>query len=101
MAKNTWVCITCGGTLGILIGQELLPVDGAKIRTQGANLVITCPHCGSRKIWYPADPLLRVLKQLIDVIATETAKAAIKAVSNELSQLRQEAAKSIGESNGD
>ena len=99
MSKNTWVCITCGESLGTLIGQEIMPIDKAKIRTQGANLVITCPYCGARKIWYPADPMLRVLKQLIDVIATETARAAIRAVGSELSQLRREAEKSIGESN--
>ena len=97
--KNTWVCISCGDPMGTLIGSELNPLDGVTLRTQGANLVLTCPNCGARKIWYPADPMLRVLKQLIDVIATETAKAAVRAVGAELSQLRQELSKPIGESN--
>lgn len=99
--NNTWVCITCGVSLGTLVGQELYPIDSAKIRTQGANLVITCPQCGARKVWYPADPMLRVLKQLIDVIASETAKSAIRAVGAELSQLRRDAENSIGEGNDD
>jgi len=43
--------------------------------------------------------MLRVLKQLIDVIASETARAAVKAVSHELYQLRQDFEKSIGETN--
>lgn len=97
--NNTWVCISCGTSLGDLVGSELFPIDNAQVRTQGANLVITCPKCGARKVWYPADPMLRVLKQLIDVIASETARAAVKAVSHELYQLRQDFEKSIGETN--
>ena len=95
--KNTWVCIACGYSLGNLIGQELAPVQGVDVRTQGANLVLTCPECGTRKIWFPADPLLRVLKQLIDVVASETAKSAVRSVGSELSQLRQQQKRTIGE----
>ena len=95
--RNTWVCISCGKDLGTLIGQELHPLEGVTLWTQGANLVVTCPKCGSRKIWYPADPLLRVLKQFIDVIASETAKSAVRAVGAER---RREAKRAIGENNG-
>ena len=97
MSKNTWVCITCGHVLGDLYGQELSPRKDATIRTQGSNLVLTCGECGARKIWFPADPVVRVLKQLIDVIATETARSAVRAVSKELSQLRRDNDKTIGE----
>jgi DNA-directed RNA polymerase subunit RPC12/RpoP len=99
MSKNTWVCIQCGNVLGDLYGQELAPKPEIKLQTQGSNLVITCPNCGHRKVWYPADPVVRVLKQLIDVIASETARSAVRAVSKELSQLRHENAKTIGEDN--
>jgi len=97
MRKDTWVCISCGVPLGDLIGQELAPREGVKIQTQGANLVVTCPECGTRKLWFPADQIVRVLKQLIDVIASETAKAAVRSVGKELSQLRRENNNTIGE----
>lgn len=89
MSKNTWVCITCGHSLGDLYGQELSPSKDASVKTQGSNLVVTCPNCGARKIWFPADPIVRVLRQLIDVIATETARSAVRAVRKELDELRQ------------
>ena len=98
--NNTWVCIACGYVLGLLIGQELNPADKVKLRTQGANLVLTCPECGATKVWYPADPMLRVMKQFVDVIATETARAAMRAVGVERSRLRQEERNTIGEGNG-
>lgn len=97
MAKTTWVCINCGNVLGDLHGQELAPKDNVSLKTQGANLVVTCPECGTRKIWFPADAVVRVMKQLIDVIASETARAAVRAVSQELSQLRHDNNKTIGE----
>lgn len=96
-AKNTWVCINCGRVLGMLIGQELEPESDVKLRTQGANLLITCPNCDTRKTWFPADPLVRVMKQLIDVIASETARSAVYNVGRELAQARRESKKSIGE----
>lgn len=97
MSKTTWVCISCGHVLGDLYGQELAPRGDVQLKTQGSNLVITCPECGTRKIWFPADAVVRVMKQLIDVIASETARAAVRAVQQELSLVRRENSKAIGE----
>lgn len=96
---NTWVCIACGRELGVLIGQELAPHQDTALRTQGSNLLVTCPSCHTRKTWYPADPLVRVLRQLIDVIASEMSRAAVRGLSKEVSQLRQSISETIGENN--
>ena len=97
MSNNTWVCIGCGKELGTLLGRELVITNGTALQTQGANLVVSCPVCSKKKVWYPSDQVLRAMNQLIDALATAMAKAAIQGISTELYQLRQQNEKPIGE----
>ena len=44
-----WRCPDCGSTLGMVVGGELEPFNGNKIRTRGANLEIICSGCNYTK----------------------------------------------------
>lgn len=98
---NVWVCIGCGTTLGNLIGKELVIDSSAEVKTQGANLVITCPKCNRKKVWYPSDPVLRAINQLIDALSSAMSSAAVRGVSTEIraeiARLRQEEEATIGD----
>lgn len=78
---SDWQCIDCGVSLGEVKGGELYPnLSGNEIRTQGPNLVVTCKACGFKKVWYTSDPVVRAIRQLVDVISDEAAGAMIKAM---------------------
>ncbi len=86
MKTSDWRCINeqCGRTLGRVFGGEYQPSDdfsASKVQTRGPNLVITCPDCGTQKVWYTADPITRAMYQLVDAIATQGAKRMIRKVS--------------------
>lgn len=87
--NNNWVCInnTCGRTLGYVVGGEFQPeedVNGENLRTRGPNLVVTCPDCGSVKVWYTADPLTRSIHQLVDVMSSSMARRSVNETLDEL-----------------
>lgn len=87
MGKIEWMCVDCGFILGKVLGGELHPeVDGKKTRTNGPNLVITCPDCGRVKVWYTSDPVVRSVYQLTDAIASTAAKAMVRQISAEMNQ---------------
>lgn len=72
---NNWFCInnTCNHVLGVVRGSELNvseDVPGSCIQTRGANLSIVCPKCGTTKIWYTSDPIVRAVYQFIDATIT-------------------------------
>ncbi len=79
MQKSDWLCIGCGDRLGSVFGGELYPdVPVGKLRTSGPNLVVTCPHCGSVKTWYTADPVVRAVYQLVNAISEVAARSMIE-----------------------
>jgi hypothetical protein len=84
---NSWRCIndSCGKVLGHVVGNEFEPaedVGGSDLRTRGPNLVVTCPDCGTVKVWYTADPMTRALHQLLDVMASVAARRMMSEVSD-------------------
>jgi len=85
MGKLEWLCIDCSALLGRVIGGELHPaIPGEMIRTNGPNLVLTCPECGRVKVWYTADPVVRAVYQLTDAVASAAARAMIDQIGGQL-----------------
>lgn len=81
--KSTeWYCVGCSFVLGHVIGGEFHPdtVHGSQIRTSGPNLVVTCPECGTAKVFYSADPVVRAVYQLLDAITTSAARSMIRSM---------------------
>lgn len=81
---NNWYCVACSYVLGQVLGSEFRPdksLTGDLLETRGPNLVVKCPECGTKKVWYTADPIVRALYQLSDALATELAGRAIKIIS--------------------
>lgn len=70
MARKKWLCIECGLELGQIEGGELRPaVHGSHTITRGPNLLVECPDCGFKKVFYTADPIVRAMYQLIDAMS--------------------------------
>lgn len=91
--NNSWYCIGCDFILGEVLGSELTlaeGVGGKLVQTRGPNLVVVCPTCGAKKVWYTADPIVRAMYQLVDSIATVGAKRMVFIVGEELDKFRQE-----------
>jgi len=85
MGKVEWMCVDCGYILGKVLGGELHPdVPGAQLRTNGPNLVVTCPECSRVKVWYTADPLVRSVYQLTDAIASVAARAMVNEMGKKM-----------------
>lgn len=77
--KTDWLCISCGTLLGNVLGGEFHPTV-PKIRTSGPNLHVTCPNCGSSKVWYTSDPVVRAVYQLVNSLADVAAQAMVKQI---------------------
>lgn len=89
MGKIEWMCVDCGFVLGRVLGGELHPeVPGDKLRTNGPNLVVTCPDCKRVKVWYTSDPVVRAVYQLTDAVASTAAKSMVKHISKEMNENR-------------
>lgn len=72
--KSEWRCVGDGCTqvLGEVVGSELEispGINGNLIHPRGSNLIITCPSCGARKVWYTSDNLDRSMHQLVEMLA--------------------------------
>jgi len=81
-SKTEWYCVDCSKVLGHMVGGELQPeVDGKFIRTNGPNLNITCPECGSVKVFYTSDPVVRAVYQLVNAVSSVSAKSMIQELS--------------------
>lgn len=84
--NSKWLCIQCGEPLGEMVGGELRPdknIPGDNFITRGPNLVVTCPHCSSTKVFYTSDPIVRAMHQLVDALATALARRAIHLMTEE------------------
>lgn len=88
--RNEWVCVSCGHSLGVVLGGEYHPsVEGQYIRTYGPNLSVVCPSCGATKVWYTSDPVVRAIYQLVNSLSSVAAQSMItqigKAIHTEFS----------------
>ena len=85
--STEWYCISCNRVLGEVLGGEFKPaenISGDSIQTRGPNLVVTCPDCGTQKVWYTADPIVRAMYQLVDAIVTVAANRMVMVVGKRL-----------------
>jgi ribosomal protein S27E len=79
--QREWLCVDCGHVLGHMEGGELRPaVDGRYTITRGPNLVVECPECGFKKVFYTADPMVRALYQLVDSMSAVAAKRMVETI---------------------
>jgi len=88
--NNEWYCIGCDKVLGFVLGSELVlaeDIGGKLVQTRGPNLVIKCPTCESKKVWYTADPVVRAIYQLVEAISSVAAKRMVTAVADEIRNL--------------
>lgn len=60
LSGKNWACTRCGHPLGRIVRGELIIKGAADVNTNGASLVVTCPHCGHLKTWFPS------LEHLVD-----------------------------------
>lgn len=72
--KSDWRCVgeDCTNILGEVVGNELeisSNIPGNLIKPRGSNVIITCPVCGARKVWYTSDNLDRAVHQLVEMLA--------------------------------
>lgn len=87
--SSDWLCIDCGYVMGTVIGGELKPAGDVKeVRTNGPNLVLTCPTCGFVKQWYTSDPVVRAVYQLVNAISEVAAQAMIEQMSKAVHQYK-------------
>jgi hypothetical protein len=80
MSGKQWRCIgeECSEVLGILEGNELRVGASVPTITRMSNLVLTCPECGTQKIWYSSDPIVRAAYQIVDTLASEFARRSVQ-----------------------
>lgn len=76
--QKPWPCPTCGHNLGMVLYGQLLLDKGVQANTDGSNLVLKCPQCGNRKVWYGNDRLT--------AIEREIAQFVFDRIQNEMSQ---------------
>lgn len=84
-----WYCVDsqCDKVLGHIVGGELHVsdrVDPSSIRSRGNGLIIECPECGTKKIWYSSSPLVRSLEQFLETMAELIARRALNIIHTEL-----------------
>lgn len=83
--KSDWRCVGagCPQVLGQVVGNELEispEITGENIRPRGSNLVIVCPTCGAKKVWYTSDNLDRSVHQLVETLASLIAYKTIQKI---------------------
>lgn len=90
MAENKrdtrWYCVNseCGEPLGNVLGAELYVSESVKeVHTKGVNVVLSCPKCGTKKVWYTSDAINRAMYQLIDAIAGQLAYRVMQDITKE------------------
>jgi rubredoxin len=68
-----WACPSCEAEIGkVLFGQLYLSGD-VTANTDGANIVIKCPACGARKIWFANDRMSIILSEIADQVVKKLA----------------------------
>lgn len=90
-----WYCTdrSCGGVIGYIVAGELNlsdTVDPSSVKTQGNSLVLECPKCGQKKVWFSSSPLVRSLEQFLETMSYIISKRAVNTVHKELTSLIEE-----------
>jgi ribosomal protein S27E len=80
-----WYCInhSCGAVLGTVLGSELVVSKDStveSVQTRGPNLVVKCGSCGTQKVWYTSDPIVRSIYQLVDATVSIMAARMMKEI---------------------
>lgn len=73
-----WLCPSCGTEIGQVVYGELHINEKREMNTDETNLVIVCPNCGNRKIWYAQDKLSEIIRTISD----ETARIIVQRLKN-------------------
>ena len=70
--STNWYCVneSCGAVLGVVSGNELevAPAAVTEVLSKGPNIEVTC-KCGTKKVWYTSEPVVRAMYQLVDSMA--------------------------------
>jgi ribosomal protein S27E len=89
-SKTEWLCIQCGAVLGHVFGGEFYPdVPGKQLRTNGPNLVVTCPSCSHIKTFYTSDPVVRAMYQLVNAISDVAAKSMVAEMAKAINEQKK------------
>lgn len=80
-----WYCInhSCGEVIGNVLGSELLvnkQHNVESVQSRGPNLVVKCGNCGTQKVWYTSDPIVRSIYQLVDATVSIMANRMLKEI---------------------
>lgn len=69
-----WPCPNCSYLLGEVVYGQLYLKGEILANTDGPNLVLRCPDCGTIKTWYANDRLSGMLKEIAKEIHNQEAK---------------------------
>ena len=64
-----WTCPSCNTKLGEVVYGQLHIVGNMEVNTDNSNLVVKCPQCEYRKVWYAYDRLSMFIKEIADQVA--------------------------------
>lgn len=64
-----WPCPNCGHNLGMVAYGQLVINDHLQANTDGSNLVLKCPKCGNRKVWYGSDRLTAIEREIAQFVS--------------------------------
>lgn len=88
----SWYCVnsTCDEVLGhIVVGEIHLAdtIDPGTVESRGNGMIISCPKCGTKKVWYSSSPLVRSLEQFINVLSEIIAKRSLNIIHKDLREI--------------
>jgi len=69
--SKVWYCPTCKEEIGKVIYGQLYMEGSMIVNTDGPNLVVKCPHCGARKVWFARDRMSEVISEFAKAVARE------------------------------
>jgi hypothetical protein len=64
-----WTCPSCSHPIGQVMFGQLFMSGDMTVNTDGPNLVIKCPNCGGRKIWFASDRLSQLISEIAEQVA--------------------------------
>lgn len=70
-----WYCPSCKEQIGSVVFGQLYLNGTMTVNTDGPNLIVKCPHCEARKIWYAQDRLNILANELADVLIRRMAQS--------------------------
>lgn len=64
-----WPCPNCGHNLGMVAYGQLVISGNVQANTDGSNLIIKCPKCSNRKVWYGNDRLTAIEREIAQFVS--------------------------------